>query len=132
MHPYGISGDTVLDELRELTLVSILVLFKKVFHIVGNVLAEDMGAVDISVELASLLIVAGEALFAVGDIETAIGGSLHGSKDLGAGGSSGKANIEARTEGSGAVRVVLHHEVGTIDFHVSLVRRVEVELLQHL
>ncbi len=129
---YGIGSDAVLDVEGELLAVSFLVLFLKASHVVGDVLAKDVGPVDVSVELLGLLVVAGETLLAVGDLDSAIGGSLQGGEDLGAGARTGQADVEAGAESSRTVIVVLDAVVLSIDLGVALVGAVQVELLQHL
>jgi len=61
-------------------------------------LAEDFG-----VSSVLLLVKAGEALFAVRNVDTAIDGTLHGGKDFGTSGSASKTSIEEGLEGLGAL-----------------------------
>ena len=51
-------------------------------HVVGEVAAEDVGAVHVGVQLLGLGIVAGEKLLGVGDVQAAVNGSLHGGETL--------------------------------------------------
>lgn len=55
-------GDSVLDEAGELLLVSVFVLLHQVAHVLRHVDAHDVLAVDLSVKLFALRIVAREAL----------------------------------------------------------------------
>lgn len=64
-----ISGDSVLDEARELLLESVLVLFLQVAHVLWHVDAHDVLAVDLCVELLALWIIPREALGAEGGIQ---------------------------------------------------------------
>jgi len=80
---YRFSCDTALDVGRELLLVSFLVLFQQVLHVIGNVDSEDVFTVGLGVELLRLIVVAWEAFGGVGDINTAINGTLHGSENSG-------------------------------------------------
>lgn len=57
-----IRSDSVLDEARELLLVCILVLLHQVAHVLRHVDAHDVLAVDLSVKLFALGIIAGETL----------------------------------------------------------------------
>ncbi len=57
-----IRGDSILDEARELLLVSLLVLLHQVAHVLRHVDAHDVFAVDLSVELLALWIITREAL----------------------------------------------------------------------
>ena len=60
----------------ELSLICLLVLLHEVLHVVGHVLAEDVVAVGTSVQLLLLVVISGEPLVRVGDVETAISGAL--------------------------------------------------------
>ena len=79
---HAVSSDSILDVPRELLLVGVLVLLNKVTHVVSHVTSEDVTAMDVSVQLLGLSIVAWEPLLRVGDVKTTINCSLHGSKDL--------------------------------------------------
>lgn len=129
---YGIGGNAVLDVSGELLLVGLLVILKKVPHVVGNVDTEDVLAVNLSIELLGLVVVAGETLGGVRDVDASIDGSLHGAEDSSACGGPGEAGVEAGTEGSGSVSGILDHEVVSIDLGLALVDAVQVELLEDL
>ncbi len=58
-----IRGDSILDEARELLLVSLLILLHQVAHVLGHIDAHDVFAVDLSVELFALCVVTGEAFY---------------------------------------------------------------------
>merc|ERR1719312_1679572 len=130
LHAVGVN--TELDVPGELLLVGLLVLLHQVVHVVSDVLAEDVLAVDVGVELAVvavLLVEAGEPLAGVGDVDAAVDGALHGAKDLGSGRRPGKANVQAGVEGRPLV-VVLHQEVVAIDLQLAGVHGVQLVLLQ--
>jgi len=101
-------------------------------HVVGNVDTEDVLAVNVGVEVLRLVIVAGETLGGVGDVDSAVHGSLHGAKNSGTSGGPSKASVQAGAEGSGAVGGVLHHEVVTVNFGLTLVDAIQVQLLKNL
>ena len=61
----------MLDVSGELPLVGFLVILKKVPHVVGDVDTKDVLSVNVSAELLRLVIVAGETLGGVGNIDTA-------------------------------------------------------------
>lgn len=126
-----VSGDTVLDEKGELTLECIFVIFLKMAHVIGYMLAEDVGTVDISAELAFLLVVTREAFFAVGNIETSVGSTLHGAKNFGSGGGTGKSNVKTGTESTRSFIVVFNHAVLTVDVGDTLVSGVQVHLFEN-
>ena len=63
-------------------LVSFLILLLEAGHVVGHVLAEDVLPVDISVELLALVVIAGEALLGVGDVQSSINSSLQSGENL--------------------------------------------------
>ena len=127
-----ISGDSVLDELGELTVVGLLVFLLEVTHVVGDVSSEDLGAVSLGiVSPLSLLVLggSGETTLVMGDRDTSVTSSLEGSEDLGSGGGTGKTNIEKSGEGGSSLIIGLDEEVLSVDLGVTLV--VEVELGVH-
>merc|ERR1711894_611212 len=105
-----ISGDTILDESRELLLVGILVIIIQLPHIVSNVLAKDVVTVNLSIEFLALSIVSGETLGAVRNLKTTINSSLHGTEDASSGGGPGKTNIQVGPEW-GWLTVLGFHQV---------------------
>lgn len=106
-----VSIDTGLDELGELALV-LLGLLSELAHVVGNVATENVATEDLSIEGLLLGVPAGEALLAVGNVNTAINGTLEGTKDLGTSGGAAKTNIEEGLEGAGTL---LHVELGGLN-----------------
>ena len=132
MKTYGFSSNSILDVSGKLFLVRILILVQQVLHVVGNVHSEDVFAMSFGVELLGLIVVTGETLGRVWDVDTTVHGSLHGSEDTGAGGGAGKAGVEACAEGPGAVGSVLNHEVVSVDLGLALVKAVQVQLFEDL
>lgn len=67
MFPYRFCGDAILDKAGELLLVGIFVVLHEQAHVLRDVQAQDVFAVDLSVELLALGVVTGEALSAAGE-----------------------------------------------------------------
>ena len=63
-------------------LVKLLILPGEVPHVVGDVAAEDVGTVQVGVQLLGLVVVAGETLLGVGDVQSAFNGSPYGGENL--------------------------------------------------
>lgn len=59
---YGISVNTVFDESRELLFVAFLILLNQESHVLCNVQAQDVFAVDLCIELLALSIIPWEPL----------------------------------------------------------------------
>merc|ERR1719189_3406479 len=119
---HGVGCDAKLDVPGELSLVGLLVLLHEVLHVVGHVLAEDVVAVGTSVQLLLLVVISGEPLVRVGDVETAISGALHSTENLGPGRGPGQTNVKATAECSRTIIGVLNTEEFTVDVLVALVR----------
>lgn len=92
--------ETVVNVLLELALVALLVVVGQSLHVLGDVAAKDVLLEDLGVQLLRLHVVAGETLLRVGDEDATVRGALHGTKDTGAGGSAGKADVEEDLEGA--------------------------------
>lgn len=105
-----------LDEAAKVALVRLLVLLSQLAHVVSNVSAHNVLAQDLAVALIFLLVVSREALGAVRNVQTAIDGSLHGTKDLGSGRGAGQTNVQVSLERAGTVldakRRLLQAELG--------------------
>ena len=93
-------------------------------------LAEDVVTVHGRLEGLLLVVVAGEALLGVGDVETAVGGALQSAEDAGTGGGAGETDIETGAEGTGSVVLVLDAEDLSVDLGLALVGLVESELVE--
>jgi len=118
------------QELGELLLVLVIVILLEVTHVVGNVTTIDVRAQDLGIELLGLGIVTGETVLTVGDEDTTIGGSLHGSKDTGSSGSALQTDIQEALEGTGSILNSLGHRDGTIGLRDTLVLVSKTELGQ--
>jgi len=106
-----VSIDTSLDELGELALEA-LGLLSQLAHIFGNVATENVGAEHFGVQSLFLLIPAGEALLAMGNVNTTINGALESSEDLGTGAGATQTDIK---EGLKGTRTILHVELSLLD-----------------
>jgi hypothetical protein len=125
------SGDAVLLVLGELLFEGLLILLLQVGHVVGDVLAVDALSEDLLVLFTSLLVKvpSDEAVARVGDVETAIDGTLEGSKDVGACGRAGQTDVQEAAERPPLLFVLIFEELAN-----SLVTGVELlhaELGQH-
>merc|ERR1719348_2295444 len=103
LHAVGVN--TELDVPGELLLVGLLVLLHQVVHVVGDVLSEDVLAVDVGVELAVV------------------------AELLSAGGGAGQAHVQAGVEGS-PVALVLNQEVVAVNLQLAGVQLVQLVLVQ--
>lgn len=63
-------------------LVSLLVLLLEAGHVVGNMDAEDVLPVHISVEALALAVISGETSLRVRDVKSSINSSLEGGENL--------------------------------------------------
>jgi hypothetical protein len=117
--------DAKLDILRELPLESIIILFGKRLHVVGYVLSEDVISVHLSVELFALGAVAREALHAVGDVEAAVNGALHGTEDASAGGGADETHVQVAAECTRAFIIGFDIVLVAVDFVIALVELIQ-------
>lgn len=128
-----LSLDVVIDVLLELTAESLLIIIGKGLHVLGDVATEDVVSEDIGIELLGLHIVTRESLLGVGDEDTTVRGTLHGTEDTGTSGGSGKTNVEEGLERS-SLAVVGLGGLGEGELTISLLDTskvlVEAELLQ--
>lgn len=97
-HSYLIGVDSVLDVLAELPLEGLWVLLFKGLHVIGDVLAKDMGAMDLRVEALSLVVVTRETLSGVRNVQATIDGSLHGAENSRSGRRAVKADVQVTPE----------------------------------
>lgn len=91
---------------------------------------EDVLLEDLSVQLLALHVVSGESLLGVGDEDSTIGGTLHGTKETVTGGSPLETDIEVGLEWSWGILVVqlLGEDKGTVGVGDTLVLVGEAEL----
>ena len=122
----------MLDELRELLLVSFLIFIHQLTHVVSNVQAHDVLAVDLSIEFLGLGIVARETFRAVGHINTSINDTLHGAKDTGTSGRSGQTNVQEGAEGTRSIINIFNIENSSSNFLAAFIDGIKLKLLQQL
>lgn len=99
--------DIVVKVLDELGLVALLVIVGQGLHVLGDVATEDVPAEGVGIEFLGFLVVAGESLLVVWDEETAVGGTLHGTKDTGTGRGSVETDVEEALEWAALLSVNL-------------------------
>ena len=91
--------DALLDVLAEQLLVLRVVLVHELLHVLGDVGALDPVGHGLRIIFLGLLVVAGEALVVVGDVEAAVAGALQGREDAVARCGGGDAHIQQALEG---------------------------------
>ena len=96
-------ADLVSEVGRELLLEALVVLLLKVLHVLGDVATDNVLLENLSVEGLGLGVVAGEALLVVGDEDTTVRGTLHGTEDTVAGRGAAETDVEVSLEGAGLV-----------------------------
>lgn len=99
--------DLVLDVFGELAAVALLIVVGEGLHVLRDVATEDVVAEGLSVELLRLDVVTGEAVLGVGDEDTTVGSTLHGTEDTGTSGGTDKTNVEEGLEGAAGAIVGL-------------------------
>mmetsp|Transcript_26922 Transcript_26922/g.46401 ORF Transcript_26922/g.46401 Transcript_26922/m.46401 type:complete len:270 (-) Transcript_26922:157-966(-) len=122
--------DAFLDVAREGLLILLRVGVLQQVHVLRHVLAEDVLAENLSVELLLLLAVAREASHAVRNVDATIAGALQGGEDLGTGAGASQADVKYGTEG---LRAVVNRSYGVVlpgNLGVALVLVCETELLE--
>lgn len=92
------SIDLALNVLDELRAVALLIIIGKGLHVLSNVATEDVAAESLGVELLSLNVETGEAVLGVGDEDTTVRGTLHGTENTGTGGGTDKTNVKEGLE----------------------------------
>ena len=101
------SVDLLLDVLGELGAVALLIIIGKVLHVLSDVTAGDVLAEGLGVELLGLDVESGETVLGVGDEDTTVGGTLHGTEDTGTSGGTDKTNVKEGLEGTAGTLVGL-------------------------
>jgi hypothetical protein len=94
------SLNLVLNVLGELGLVALLILIGEGLHVLSDVATDNVVLEGLGVELLGLNVVTGETALGVGDEDTTVGGTLHGSEDTVTGGGADKTNIKEGLEGA--------------------------------
>jgi len=123
-------GNVVLDEARELSLVSLIVILLQITHVVSYVLAKDVLTVYICIKTFALSIKSWEATVAVGDINSSISGTFKDTKNSGTSSSSCKTYIKESSESSWGTINILYIEFFTIRLYLTLIGLIETKLLQ--
>ena len=125
--------------LGEVLLEHLLVVFLQLTHVVRHVLSKDTSLVGLGIELLGVSRVSRESLLGVGNVQTAIRGTLHGAEDASTSGGVLGADIEKGTEGASLVinllhvvdlSVVLGGDGGTLHFLHAGVDLVQSDLLE--
>lgn len=93
-----VSLNVIIDVAAELGLVALLVVVGKSLHVLGDVAGKDVLAESLGVELLGLDVVTGEAVLGVGDEQTTVRSTLHGTEDTGTGGGTGETDIQEDLE----------------------------------
>lgn len=92
------SVDLLLGVLVELAAEALLVVVGEGLHVLSNVATEDVATESLGIKLLGLDVEAREAVLGVGDEDTAIRSTLHGTEDTGTGRGTDKTNIEEGLE----------------------------------
>ena len=125
--------DVIIDVAAELGLVALLIVVGKSLHVLSDVAGEDVLAEGLGIELLGLDVVTGEAVLGVGNEETTVRSTLHGTEDTGTSRGTGKTNVQEDLEGAALLTVDLsglgERELA-IGFLNTLESLVELELLQ--
>lgn len=109
------------DELRKLLFVSFFILIQQLAHVVGNMGAHDVLAVNLGIELLRFGIVTRKTFGAMGNVNATIDGSLHGTEYACTGGSASQTDIEASAECTWSILNILNIENSTSNFCAALV-----------
>lgn len=117
--------DLVLDVLLELRLVALLIVVGKTLHVLSDVAADNVVAEGLGIELLRLDVETGEAVLRVGDEDTTVGGTLHGTEDTVTSGGTDKTNVEEGLEGT-ALAIVGLNGLGELVLTVGLLDTSEV------
>jgi hypothetical protein len=128
---YVISTDAQFDVAGELAFEGFFVLSLQFLHVFCNMLAEDVFAVNGSVEFLLLSVVAREALDGVRDVESTINGAFHGTEDTGSSGGAGQSNVQVATESSWSVIQWFDEVFVSGDVGASAVEAVQPEFLEN-
>jgi len=117
--------EVVVDVARELGLVALLIVVGEGLHVLSNVAGKDVLAKSLGVELLGLDVETREAVLGVGDEETTVRSTLHGTENTGTSGSASETNIKEDLEGTALLTVDLNG-LGDVVLTVSLLDTGEV------
>lgn len=115
----------LLDILDELGLEALLILIGEGLHVLSDVATEDVVAESVGVELLGLDVVTGETAVGVGDEDTTVGGTLHGTEDTVTAGGADKTNIKEGLEGT-ALAIVGLDGLGESELTIGLLDTLEL------
>ena len=117
---------------RELLLEAFIIFLLERLHVLSDVSTEDVLLEDFSVEFLGFDIESRETFLGVGDEDTTIGSTLHGTEDTGTGGSALETDIKVSLEGAGRILLVqsLSHGERAIGLGDTLVLVSQTELRQ--
>lgn len=122
---------TGLNVTGELLLVLFRVLGLEVLHVVGNVSSEDVLAEHGRVELLSLGVVTRETLVLVGDVETSVDGTLHGTEDTSTGGGEVESDIKENVERATTLSLGFNEVVSTIGLGLTKILLIKSQLSEN-
>jgi hypothetical protein len=123
-----IRGDTSLDESRELLLVTFLIFFFEVFHVFSDVNTVDVVTEEFIIVGLGLDIETRETVTVVGDEDTTIGSTLHGTEDTSTSGGTSETDIEESLERTRSILSSFDQLNGTIGLSETFVLVSKTEL----
>lgn len=106
------SSDVEQEKKKKKYLPLVVFLLKRL-HVLGNVATNDVLLEDLGVELLGLGVVTRESLLVVGDEDTTVRGTLHGTEDTGTSRSASETDIEVALEGT---RLVVTEGLNELQF----------------
>jgi hypothetical protein len=128
-----VSLDVVLDVAAELRLVALLVVVGEGLHVLSDVTTKDVLAEGLGVELLAFHVVSGETVLGVGNEDTTVRATLHGTENTGTGGGTGETDIQEDLEWAALLAINLGG-LGEGELTVSLLNTdkvlVKLELLE--
>ena len=98
-----ISTDVGLDVLGEVSLVLLGIFAFHGSHVFSHVSAHDVVSVSFGIEALGVRVVTRESLLRVGDVESTVSGTLHGSEESSTGGGGSHTDIQESLEGSSVI-----------------------------
>lgn len=99
----NLRGSSDVEQEKKEKYLPLVVFLLKRLHVLGNVATNDVLLEDLGVELLGLGVVTRESLLVVGDEDTTVRGTLHGTEDTGTSRSASETYIEVALEGTGLV-----------------------------
>jgi hypothetical protein len=124
-----ISLEVVVDVAAELGLVALLIVIGEGLHVLSDVTGEDVLAESLGIKLLTLDVETGEAVLGVGNEDTTVRATLHGTEDTCTGGGADETDIQEDLEWAALLTINLSG-LGESELTVSLLDTDEV--LVHL